>query len=213
MARAATKDAASRRAAKKVENHEEQRARILEVAGEMFVRQGFGNTSIDEIAAELGVGKPFIYYYFRDKLTIFDTLCAESANVTHKAFEATRDAELSATERLSRGLRELILRYLQTFAGGALYYKEPGLLAGEAKKIVRQNALILHADLLQVLEDGRRSGEFEFEDTKLTALMIGGSIGFMFSWYRPDSRMTPAELADYMVPDLMKIVLVSKPEA
>lgn len=213
MARAAIRDAASRRAAKKNENHEEKRTRILDVAGDMFFRKGYGNTSIDEIAAELGVGKPFIYYYFRDKLTIFETLCVESSGITHKAFEATRSMDMSASERLSRGLRELILRYLQTFAGGALYYKEPGLLEGEAKEIVRQNALLLHADLLQVLEDGRIAGEFEFEDTKLTALIIGGSIGFMFTWYRPDSKMAPTELADYMVNDLMKIVTVCKQDA
>jgi AcrR family transcriptional regulator len=208
MAKAAIKDAARRRAAKKVENHEEKRTRILDVAGEMFFRKGFGNTSIDEIAAELGVGKPFIYYYFRDKLTIFDTLCVESSNITHKAFEATREMDLSASQRLSQGLRQLILRYLQTFAGGALYYKEPGLLTGDAQETVRQNALVLHGDLLQVLEDGRRAGEFAFEDTKLTALMIGGAIGFMFSWYRPDSKMSPSELADYMVSDLIKIVTI-----
>ncbi len=211
MAKTTTKDAATRRAARKAENHGAKRARILEVAGEMFYRQGYGNTSIDEIAAELGVGKPFIYYYFRDKLTILETLCVESSNVTHKAFEATRDADLSPPERLSRGLNELILRYLQTFAGGALYYKEPGLLQGEAKETVRKNALVLHADLLQVLEDGRASGDFQFVDTRLTALMIGGSIGFMFTWYRPDSKMKPKELAQHMVAHLMKIVSV--PEA
>ncbi|MCX7567963.1 TetR/AcrR family transcriptional regulator [Sulfitobacter sp. F26169L] len=208
MATTTRKDAAYRRAARKSVNHGAKRARILEVAGDLFFRQGYGNTSIDEIAAELGVGKPYVYYYFRDKLTIFETLCVESSNVTHKAFEATRDTDLSASERLSQGLRELILRYLQTFAGGALYYKEPGLLSGEAKDIVRQNALALHADLLQVLEEGRTAGEFSFDDTKLTALMIGGAIGFMFSWYRPDSKMSPTELADYMVRDLMKIVAV-----
>jgi poly(3-hydroxyalkanoate) synthetase len=38
--------------------------------------------------------------------------------------------------------------------------------------------------------------------------MIGGAIGFMFSWYRPDSKMSPSELADYMVSDLIKIVTI-----
>lgn len=208
MAKAATKDAASRRAVRKAENHETKQNQILDVAGDLFFRQGYANTSIDEIAAELGVGKPFIYYYFKDKQTIFETLCVESSKLTHKAFSETEEAGASASVRLSRGLTELILRYLRTFAGGALYYKEPSVLAGEAKEIVRQNALLLHADLLKILEDGRETGEFQFEDTKLTALMIGGSIGFMFNWYRPDSKMAPEDLAQFMVTSLMKIVVV-----
>lgn len=208
MPKGAQNTAAERRSARKAENHEAKRNQILEVAGAMFFRQGYANTSIDEIALELGVRKPFIYYYFKDKLNIFETLCVESSNLTCTAFKETDAPGLSASERLSRGLKELILRYLQTFAGGALYYKEPSLLAGDAARIVRENALLLHADLLELLEDGRRAGEFHFEDTKLTALLIGGAIGFMFHWYRPDSRLSPAELADYMVDDLMKIVTV-----
>lgn len=211
MGKISPKDAAERRSARKAENHEAKRAQILDIAGEMFFRKGYANTSIDEIAEELGVKKPFVYYYFKDKLSLFDTLCVESSNVTHKAFAVTNQAGLSATERLARGLNELILRYLQTFAGGALYYKEPSLLQGEAKDIVRKHALMLHADLLQVLEDGRQSGEFRLKDTKLTALMIGGAIGFMFNWYRPDSHLAPAKLAERMVADLMKMVIA--PEA
>ncbi|UXX81495.1 TetR/AcrR family transcriptional regulator [Roseovarius pelagicus] len=197
---------ADRRKARKAENHEAKRNRILDVAGEMFFRQGYANTNLDEIALKLGVKKPFIYYYFKDKLDIFETLCVESSKLTCEAFKANGTTGLSPSERLSLGLNELILRYLQTFAGGALYYKEPSLLAGDAAKIVRENGLLLHADLLDVLEDGRRAGEFHFEDTKLTGLLIGGAIGFMFHWYRPDSKLPPDELADYMVDDLMKIV-------
>ncbi|AUM75857.1 TetR/AcrR family transcriptional regulator [Paracoccus jeotgali] len=206
MAKRTTTTAARRRTARKAENHEAKRNQILEVAGAMFFRQGYANTSIDEIALELGVRKPFIYYYFKDKLSIFETLCVESSHFTCKAFQDTAKLGLSASDRLTNGLHELILRYLQTFAGGALYYKEPSLLTGEAARIVRENALLLHADMLEVLEEGRRSGEFDFDDTKLTALLIGGAIGFMFHWYRPDSKLSPTKLANYMVENLMKIV-------
>jgi AcrR family transcriptional regulator len=211
MAIAATQEAAQRRAVRKAENHEAKRNQILDVAGDMFFRNGYANTSIDDIAAELGVGKPFIYYYFKDKQTIFETLCVESSNVTHQAFAASFQPGLSASERMRLGLTELILRYLQTFAGGALYYKEPSVLAGAAKEAVRNNALLLHADFLHLLEEGRANGEFSFEDTKLTALMIGGAIGFMFNWYRPDSKSPPDELAASMVESLMRIVAAPAP--
>lgn len=198
--------AARRRVERKAANHEAKRRQILDVAGELFLRKGYANSSIDEIAAALGVGKPFIYYYFSDKLTIFETLCVESSNLTSQAFESLASDDRSSTNRLRDGLYELIVRYLHSFAGGALYYKENALLTGTAAEIVRKNALKLHQDLTEILEDGRKTGEFAFEDTKLTALLIGGSIGFMFNWYRSDGKMAPEGLARSMAQHLLKSV-------
>ena len=203
------KPSTKRRAERKATNHEAKRRQILDVAGELFLRKGYASTSIDEIAAGLGVGKPFIYYYFSDKLTIFETLCVESSDLTSRAFESVAADTVSATARLQQGLYELILRYLQTFAGGAVYYKEHALLTGAAKIRVRENALRLHADLTQVLDDGLERGEFSLEDTKLTALLIGGSIGFMFNWYRNDGKMAPAELARVMVDHLLRSIAIT----
>lgn len=201
------KEAAKRRAVRKAVNHEQKRKQILDVAGEMFFQQGYANTSIDDIAAQLGVGKPFIYYYFKDKAAIFETLCVDSSDQTYTSFAVLNDKTMTATERLQCGLRNMILNYIDTFVGGALYYKEPGLLGSDAKDCIRDNAVKLHADLMHVLEDGRKSGEFMYEDTKLAALMIGGSIGFMFTWYRRDGALPPTAIADLMVSNLVKIVL------
>jgi len=47
--------------------------RIIDKAFSLFSRKGIKNTSMREIAADCGVSKPVIYYYFKDK----DALCEE----------------------------------------------------------------------------------------------------------------------------------------
>src|SRR5262249_24959889 len=44
-----------------------KRDRILEEAVKLFYERGFTGTTLDDIAAELGVTKPFIYTHFRSK--------------------------------------------------------------------------------------------------------------------------------------------------
>src|SRR3954452_14977462 len=44
-----------------------QRARVLTVSAEIFSRQGFRATSMNEIAAAVGLSKPTLYHYFRSK--------------------------------------------------------------------------------------------------------------------------------------------------
>ncbi len=46
---------------------ERRRRRILEVATELFIRQGYRRTSIDQIAAGAGVAKGTVYLYFKTK--------------------------------------------------------------------------------------------------------------------------------------------------
>lgn len=198
---------AERRAARKVVNHETKRRQILDAAGELFFEKGYSTSSIDKIAAKLGVGKPFIYYYFDDKLAIFEALCLESSALTSKSFRDVKKKGSSASEKLRIGLHELITRYTRTFAGGALYYKEGGHFSEPGRAMGRRNALKLHSDIKKILEEGRATGEFEFEDAKLTALLIGGAIGFMYTWYDPNGKMTPEDLASLMVHEILKMVL------
>lgn len=48
-------------------NREQTFQKILEVAYVMFAKKGFEKTSLAMIAAEVGISKPAIYYYFQSK--------------------------------------------------------------------------------------------------------------------------------------------------
>ncbi len=50
------------------------RKRILDAALKLFARQGYNNTSIDDLARASGVGRATIYLHFRGKAEILKTL-------------------------------------------------------------------------------------------------------------------------------------------
>jgi AcrR family transcriptional regulator len=50
---------------------ERVRERIVEVAYELYLENGYGGMKMDEIAARLGVSKPAVYRYFRGKEALF----------------------------------------------------------------------------------------------------------------------------------------------
>jgi AcrR family transcriptional regulator len=52
------------------------RERILAVANELFIEQGYEGTSLREIADRLGITKAALYYHFRSKDEILETLLA-----------------------------------------------------------------------------------------------------------------------------------------
>jgi AcrR family transcriptional regulator len=50
---------------------EQVRALLLEAAEELFTRQGYAETTTDDIAAQAGVTRSVMYRHFRTKLELF----------------------------------------------------------------------------------------------------------------------------------------------
>jgi len=72
------------------------RERILAVASELFIEQGYDATSLREIADRLGFTKAALYYHFQSKDEILLALLAPSETVIEDfaaRLEATRDVE------------------------------------------------------------------------------------------------------------------------
>jgi AcrR family transcriptional regulator len=53
------------------------RQRILDAARELFYRQGFYSTSVDQIALEAGASRPTFYLHFRDKDEVLSQIAEE----------------------------------------------------------------------------------------------------------------------------------------
>lgn len=60
------------------------RAAILGAALQLFGRQGYENTSIDQLAGAAGVGKGTIYSYFQSKSEIFLAFCEEQFSFVYQ---------------------------------------------------------------------------------------------------------------------------------
>jgi AcrR family transcriptional regulator len=65
------------------------RTRILDIARDLITTQGYGSTSIADIAEKLGTSKSALYYHFKSKEEILDAILAEPlaalAELTDKA--------------------------------------------------------------------------------------------------------------------------------
>jgi len=84
------------------------RDRILAVATELFSAKGFEGVSIRNIANEVGVKLPTLYYYFKDKRDLYEEV--ESTAYGEARDRLAKVLHLSGTpeERLRKFLEELI---------------------------------------------------------------------------------------------------------
>ncbi|MDP2132434.1 MAG: TetR/AcrR family transcriptional regulator [Sulfuritalea sp.] len=184
----------------------DKRERILAAAEDLFYRNGFAGTTMDMICAELGVTKPFVYYYFRDKHEIVETLARQASLACLTTMKFAADDTRPAHLKLAEGLQRWVAACVTHFRASALAFRVTAALRPEFRAELRRLANDFYADLGALMEEGRRQGKLSFEDTTVTAMAMGGAVGFMYTWYRPEGRLPPDELVARLTATLYKMI-------
>src|SRR3546814_768539 len=87
----------------RVAEREAKREAVLQTAARAFAENGYHRTSLEEIAARLGVSKPTIYYYAQNKDDLVAAIAARALDEIVAAMDA--DEQSSALSQLSHLLR------------------------------------------------------------------------------------------------------------
>jgi hypothetical protein len=78
------------------------RTHILEAAEDLFSKQGYAGASIADIAGLAGTSKAGVYYHFRSKTEILDSLLNESLSGLDELAQEASEGTLAAEELLGR---------------------------------------------------------------------------------------------------------------
>jgi TetR/AcrR family transcriptional regulator, cholesterol catabolism regulator len=167
-----------------------KRDRILQEAVKLFYQRGFTGTTLDDIAAELGVTKPFIYTHFRSKVDLLAALCQPTIEMSLAAVSHASDSEGTPTTRLRKAMEEFTRVILQRQPNIAIYFREEKNLTPEALDAINTLRKKFDRVLSGLLQEGVASGEFAIPDVNVAALAIGGMISWAYTWHRPDGRLT-----------------------
>lgn len=166
----------------------------MEVAARLFFEHGYANTTIDQIAAELGVTKPFVYYYFRDKLALLETLSWGPTVEALAAMDFDADDLRPAHRKLAEGLERLVRVTIEHHPAATLPYRELQVYSSEYRRAHQRLADRFYDRMTALLEQARADGKVDFDDAKVTALAAASIAGFLYTWYRPDGRLARDEL-------------------
>jgi len=176
-----------------------KRETILEEAARHFYEKGYDGTRVDEIAAELGVTKPYIYYHFANKTEILDEICTRVTAFSVEALEAamaqTRDVEL----QLRGAIEDLLKWAMENQAWIAIYFREEKYISDAARKKIAANRRAYDRLLNQLLQSAADAGVIHVGDLHVATQALTGMITWPFTWYRKGGRLSREDLADRMI--------------
>ena len=174
-----------------------RREEIITAAAKIFAAKGYLATTLDEIAHEIGVSKPALYYHIKNK----EEILREIIGRMMEPMEAVVKVGKSSIPPLERV--ESIIRMLVDFA---VKRKETTLIALEQSRILpkrSQDALRRRQkeveDVLQdTLKEGKEQGVFDVGDIKMASFAILAVSNWIYRWYQP-GKLTAKQISDEFI--------------
>lgn len=184
---------------------------VLDAAAKVFARKGYEDTSIDDIADELGATKGRVYHYFRTKS---DLLLGVHTSGTGALVQTARtlaeDDSLAPPERLFQMARAhamaMMTDHSYQYVSLQIVHDRPRNTAGHNDHAWGQ-VLELRREYQNMFEHvllaGRANADFTVADPRLTMRGILGALNWITVWYDPEtstdkSLRTVNQIADSM---------------
>ena len=137
----------------KADQSDRTRTALLTSARELFGKQGYANTSTEEIVRETGVTRGAMYYHFRSKADLFQAVFIEVEGLMQRTIvQRVIEAEGDTWQRMVLGSRAFFKLCTKPDIQRILYVDGPAVLNKDAwqtlgieggRNIIRQNLRIL----------------------------------------------------------------------
>ncbi len=150
----------------------EKQTVILEAARKRFAYYGFSKVTMDEIAADIGMGKASLYYYFPTKESLFHEVVKQESDQFLRDIQSMLGEKIPACDMLRKYATKRS-EYFKNLANlRALQFQQPAetrlTFVGLYNDFKQQEVNLLQ----QILVIGQKAGEFSISDTQHSAEIV-----------------------------------------
>ncbi|MCQ4210935.1 TetR/AcrR family transcriptional regulator [Streptomyces longispororuber] len=180
---------------------------IIEAAREEFSEQGYGATSIRNIAKRAGVSLSALYYYYKGKQELLVAILDDGLDAYFGACDtALQAAGDDPAERLEALVTATVRFRIEHPVKSSIVLTEGRSLEPEHLARYRKNEERGTRQFREVIERGLADGVFLTpypDDARRTVIAMCNAIA---QWYRPDGEVTPDELVERYVSLALTVV-------
>ena len=177
-------------------DREAKRRSILEAAAAFFNTRGFHETSMADVAAALGVSKPFLYYYLKDKEDLIFQCSRIATEELHALLDEVRQADVTGWERLEMLFRRYARVMTSDFGICLIRSTAPGSLTSNNRETLWKGRRRLNQEVERIVAEGIVDGSIKSCDPRLLTFAMFGSFNWISYWFDKSGRKTPEMIAE-----------------
>jgi TetR/AcrR family transcriptional regulator, cholesterol catabolism regulator len=172
--------------------------RILAAGTELFIRNGYHGTGVQELSDAVGMGRGALYYHIGNKeQLLFEISMLLLEQATDAAAPAATSTE-SPDVKLGELARALLVHQSTYGEAWTVVLSEARFLSDEHRLEIITARDSYEAIWMQVLKDGAAAGLWrEVDGVDIRGIL--GMLNWSNRWMQPGGALTPEEIADRYV--------------
>lgn len=173
-----------------------RKEQIVHVAAELFSQRGYPATSMRDIAEKMEMEAASLYNHIASKEEILFTICFSMADRFISAIDEVNDIYFNGEEKLRLAVKNHVQILTNKLPEAHVFLREWRHLNEE--NLSRFIALRdrYEKGIETILQTGIDENVFQEVDKKFATLNILSSVNWIVEWYKPNGKMTAAEVAD-----------------
>lgn len=171
---------------------------LLLAAVRMFNERGFHATSLEDVAASLGVTKPVIYHHLGNKEQVLFECVRLGLEELRLGANQADETPGTGLDRLKTFLRSYAESVMGDF-GKCVIRTGDELLSPQSRTDLRALKGEIDGRLRAMIADAVADGSATVSDVRLTAFAFAGALNWPARWYRPDGELDSPDIAHRLV--------------
>ena len=171
---------------------------ICDTAAHIFAKKGYERTSLDDVAAELNITKPGLYYYFRSKDELLYKIIQYHWDNLYQPIKKKLEECDDPVEIIRFAIAQHFGYVLKNPEGTVLVEEKYSLREDYLrayKKQEKEYADAIRAQITKLKQKGRlRKGI----DPTVASYNLFSMINMTHRWYKPGGRLAPEKVTDQL---------------
>jgi len=130
----------------------------------------------------------------------------EGMETVSKAIESALHSAPDSLEGLKLFVKEWTRIYTDRYPDALKYMSVDLYASPDNLEILNRARRDFDDRLTRLIQQGVEQGRLDVTDARLTAFAIAGMVGWIHRWFRPDGRLTPAEIGEHLAGLVQKMV-------
>ena len=181
------------------EHYDDIQKGILTTAAALFAKQGYGRTSITDLADACGQSRGALYHYFDSKEAILLAILEAHVSRMIADIDAAIQPGASAYKRFHAAISAIVLLNAKSSNEQRLILHDLQFLSEHDQqriKSLERKLVETVAGLLEKLDD---HGKMNTLNRKVYTMLLFGMLNYSHVWYQPSRGVPPADFADTIV--------------
>jgi TetR/AcrR family transcriptional regulator, cholesterol catabolism regulator len=162
-----------------------RRNELTRQAARLFAEQGYHGTSMEDLAAAMGVQKGSLYAHVRSKADLLHEITVDGAEAFHGALDAI-DERLPAIEKLRLALRAHLRVVSEQLDIATVFVREWRYLEGQRRDEFIAERRRYEERIRTLFREGVEQSELRTDlDVSVAALVFLSAANWAYTWLQP----------------------------